>query len=118
VSRLGWIGDYSDPNTFLDMFVTGGENNRTGWSSPEYDRLIAAAAREPDAAARMKLLADAERILMDELPLIPFYFYVSKNMVKPYVRGFYNNIQDHHPLSAIWIDSQEQTPNPFLRGRR
>jgi oligopeptide transport system substrate-binding protein len=118
VSRLGWIGDYSDPNTFLDMFVTGGENNRTGWSSPEYDGLIAAAAREPDAAARMKLLADAERILMHELPLIPFYFYVSKNMVKPYVRGFYNNIQDHHPLSAIWIDRQEETPNPFLRGRR
>jgi hypothetical protein len=39
-------------------------------------------------------------------------------MVKPYVRGFYNNIQDHHPLHAIWIDGEQKTPNPFLKGRR
>jgi oligopeptide transport system substrate-binding protein len=118
ISRLGWIADYADPNSFLDMFVTGGENNRTGWSSAEYDRLIVDAARETDTTTRLAMLRDAERILMDELPLIPFYFYVGKNMVKPYVRGFYNNILDSHPLWAIWIDREQQTPNPFLRGRQ
>ena len=45
----------------------------------------------------MQLLAEAERLLMDELPILPIYFYVSRNLVKPYVRGFYNNIQDYHP---------------------
>ncbi|WP_428304867.1 peptide ABC transporter substrate-binding protein [Lacipirellula sp.] len=117
VSRRGWIGDYADPNTFLDMFVSGGENNCTGWGNAEYDRLIAAAATETDSAKRLELLHQAEAILMDEQPIIPFYNYVSKNMVKPTVRGFYNNIQDTHPLSAIWIDAEEKTPNPFMEGR-
>ena len=117
VSRRGWIGDYADPNTFLDMFVTGGENNCTGWGNAEYDRLIAAAATETDSEKRLGLLHQAEAILMDEQPIIPFYNYVSKNMVKPTVRGFYNNIQDTHPLSAIWIDAEEKTPNPFMEGR-
>nr|MBA3483826.1 peptide ABC transporter substrate-binding protein [Pirellulales bacterium] len=118
ISRLAWIGDYPDPNTYLDMFITGGDNNRTGFSSPEYDRLIVDAAKEPDATKRLAMLHDAERILMDELPILPLYFYVSKNMVKPYVRGFYNNFQDSHPVSAIWIDRDEKSPNPFLEGRR
>jgi oligopeptide transport system substrate-binding protein len=117
VSRRGWIGDYADPNTFLDMFVSGGENNCTGWGNAEYDRLIAAAATETDSAKRLDLLHQAEAILMDEQPIIPFYNYVSKNMVKPTIRGFYNNIQDTHPLSAIWIDAEEKTPNPFMEGR-
>jgi oligopeptide transport system substrate-binding protein len=115
ISRRGWVGDYPDPNTFLDMYVTGGEQNNTGWGRPEYDRLIAAAAEEADPVARFKLLADAERMLMDELPIIPIYFYVSKNLVKPYVRGFYNNMQDAHHVRAIWIDREGTTPSPFSR---
>ena len=117
ISRRGWIGDYADPNTFLDMFVTGGENNCTGWGNAEYDKLIAAAAVETDSAKRLDLLHQAETILMDEMPIIPFYNYVSKNMVKPTIRGFYNNIQDTHPLSALWIDAEQKTPNPFMEGR-
>jgi oligopeptide transport system substrate-binding protein len=118
VSRLSWIGDYADPNTYLDMFVTGADNNRTGWGKPEYDQLIADAAKVVDPQKRLELLYRAEQMLMDELPFIPMYFYVSKNMLKPYVRGFYNNILDHHPLDAIWIDRELKTPNPFLKGRR
>jgi oligopeptide transport system substrate-binding protein len=104
VARRAWVGDYLDPNTYLDMFVTNGENNCTGFSNAEYDKLIASAAKEADAEKRMQMLESAERILMDEMPIIPVYFYVSRNMVRPHVRGFYNNLQDTHPLSAIWID--------------
>jgi oligopeptide transport system substrate-binding protein len=43
MARMGWIGDYTDPNTFLDMWITNGGQNQTGWSSPLYDRLIRAA---------------------------------------------------------------------------
>jgi oligopeptide transport system substrate-binding protein len=63
LSRAGWIGDYVDPNTFLDLWVTNGGNNQTGWSDPLYDRLIRAAAdveafaREPELAG----LAEPER---------------------------------------------------------
>jgi oligopeptide transport system substrate-binding protein len=118
LARRSWIGDYLDPNTFLDMFVTEGPNNATGFSNAEYDRLIAAAAREPDEGKRMQMLEQAERILMDEMPILPIYYYVSRNLVKPYVRGWYNNLQDSHHLRAIWIDhtvdSNNPQPNEFM----
>lgn len=118
VARRAWVGDYVDPNTYLDMFVTGGENNCTGYASPQYDKLIADAAREPDKAKRTEIMQSAERLLMDELPIIPIYYYVSRNVVRPRVRGFYNNLQDLHPLSAIWIDpnvdSKTAVPNEFM----
>ena len=119
LSRRSWGGDYLDPNTFLDLFVTGGENNSTGFSNAEYDQLIADAAREPDEAKRMHMLERAERILMDQLPIIPIYYYVSKNLVRPYVRGWYNNLQDLHPLNTIWIDHtvdmSAPQPNEYSR---
>ncbi len=104
VARRAWIADYIDPNSHLDIMVTDGENNNTGWSNAEYDRLIAAARAETDENKRVELFHQAERILMDEMPLIPIYYYVDKNMVKSDVRGFYRNPLDQHPLSAIWID--------------
>jgi oligopeptide transport system substrate-binding protein len=114
VARRGWVGDYVDPNTYLDMMVTGGENNSTGWSNPEYDRLIAAARAEVDETRRLEILHRAEQILMDEVPIVPIYYYVSKNMVKPYVRGFYNNLLDLHPIDRIWIDHNLTGPNEFM----
>jgi oligopeptide transport system substrate-binding protein len=106
IARSGWIGDYVDPNTFLDMWVTGNPQNHTGWSHAEYDALVAAAQRERDLRRRVELFHQAERILMDETPIIPIYFYVTTSMTRPYVRGFYENIQNVHPLEAIWIDAE------------
>lgn len=114
VARRGWVGDYLDPNTYLGMMVTDGENNSTGWSNAVYDQLIKEAEQEPDEAKRRELLLRAERILMDELPLIPIYFYVGKNMVKPYVQGFYSNLLDSHPLDRISIDHDLAGPNDYM----
>jgi oligopeptide transport system substrate-binding protein len=118
VARRAWVGDYVDPNTYLDMFVTNGENNCTGFSNAQYDKLIADAAAEPDKQKRIEILQSAERLLMDEMPIIPIYYYVSRNVVRPRVRGFYNNLQDLHPLSAIWIDpnvdDQAAVPNEYM----
>lgn len=104
ISRAGWVGDYPDPNTFLDMFVTNGPQNQTGWSHAEYDRLIAAAAAELDVTRRLERLAEAEAILVAEVPIIPIYFYVSTNLVSPRVRGFSANLQDNHPLQLLSIE--------------
>ena len=101
VARSGWIGDYPDPNTFLDMFVTDGANNETNWSNVRYDELIQAAQAETDPTARMEILHQAERVLMQELPIVPIYFYVSINMVNPQIKGFSANIQDIHPLHIL-----------------
>ncbi len=63
-------GGLPDPNTFLDMFVTNGGNNRTGYSSAEYDKLIVDASREADPAKRALILQAAEKLLIQtDLPL-------------------------------------------------
>ena len=103
VARSGWIGDYPDPNTFLDMFVTGGPNNQTNWGNVKYDNNIKLAKSEADPVARMKLFVEAETILMEEQAILPIYFYVSKNMVRPRIQGFHANLQDVHPLHLIKI---------------
>jgi oligopeptide transport system substrate-binding protein len=108
VARAGWIGDYVDPNTFLDLFVSDNPQNQSGWSNPEYDRLIEAAQHEADDQRRMELFRRAEGLLLAEMPAIPIYFSVSQSMVRPYVRGLYPNIQDVHPLWAIRIDEAEK----------
>jgi oligopeptide transport system substrate-binding protein len=103
VSRSGWIGDYPDPNTFLGMFVTGGANNQTNWSNARFDALIEGAKSEASKSKRREMLEEAEGILMSELPIIPIYFYVSKNLVNPRVKGFSGNIQDVHPLHVLRV---------------
>jgi oligopeptide transport system substrate-binding protein len=110
IARAGWIADYPDPNTFLDMFVTGGLQNMTGWGNAEYDRLIAEAASESDSAKRMQILRQAEEIFLDETPIIPMYFYVSKNLVKPHVKGFCNDVQDLHPFTILSTDRSLPLP--------
>lgn len=75
MARGGWIGDYNDPNTFYDTFVTGGGNNRTGWSSARYDQLLRDTGTAPDEAARLELYQQMEEILMQELPIMPVYYY-------------------------------------------
>lgn len=115
VGRQAWIGDYNDANTFLDLYVSDNENNQTNWSNAEYDRLIKAAESEVDVEKRAQMLHDAEVILMEEMPIIPIYFYYSRNLVRPYVRGFYNNLQDIHPLHTLWIDRDADTVSEFMR---
>ena len=104
LSRSSWVGDYNDPNTFLDCFVSGGGNNRTGWKSPEYDQLLSAAAAEPDADARNELLRKAEQILVEnECPVIPVYHYVGVQFYHPdKFGGISGNLTDEHPLRCIY----------------
>lgn len=109
IARAGWIGDYVDPNTFLDMFVAGGGNNETGWSHAEYDDLLKnRIPAEDDPVRRMALLREAEQILLDHMPVLPLYYSVSTSMVRPYVKGFHGNILDVHPLKDISIDEAEK----------
>lgn len=103
-SRSAWVGDYNDPNTFLDMFMTGGGNNRTGWSSERYDELIRQANATLDSAKRLLLFQEAEKILITEgVAICPIYFYVGLNLFDPeHVRGIEQNLIDEHPVRAIW----------------
>jgi ABC-type oligopeptide transport system substrate-binding subunit len=104
VARRSWIGDYLDPGTFLEIMRSGDGNNRTGWSDPRYDRLLLAARGERDPARRLRLLGEAEALLLADGPVIPIYHYSTTELVKPYVRGLWPNALDTHPLRDVWID--------------
>ncbi len=102
--RSSWVGDYLDPNTFLDMFVTEGGNNRTGWGHPRYDFLISAAAAELDHGKRFDLLRQAEHLLISEqVPICPLYFYVGIQFYAPdRLGGVEANLLDEHPLRKLY----------------
>ncbi len=105
IGRYAWIGDYVDPNSFLDMFLTGGGNNQTGWSNKEYDRLIAAAGQTGDMKKRFEFFYKAEEILMDEAPMIPVYHYTHPYLMSPALKGWYPNILDRHPYKYVWLEA-------------
>jgi oligopeptide transport system substrate-binding protein len=106
IARAGWVPDYSDPNTFLDMFLTGGAHNNTNWGNKRYDELIELAGAEPDNTRRMAYFQEAERLLLDEQPIIPIYFYVTSNLVNPRVQNFTLNPQDTHPLHVLRVEGR------------
>ena len=103
LSRSSWIGDYNDPNTFLDMFMSNNGNNRTGWSSTAYDALIRQANQQTIPARRAELLAQAETLLVrEDLPIVPLYFYAGVNFFDPRkVEGIHQNLLDEHPIYLI-----------------
>jgi oligopeptide transport system substrate-binding protein len=109
VCRCTWIGDYDDPNTFLDLFRSDNGNNRTGWKNPRYDELIDEANKQVDLTRRAALLREAETILVhDEAPIIPIYFFVGFNYYNPArIKGVRSNILDDHPVNAIWRTSDK-----------
>ena len=83
-SRAGWFGDYGDPTTFLDIMQTGDGNNDRNFSCERYDNLLERARAERDPAKRLTILAEAERVLVEEeLPMIPLFRYVSTTMFDP-----------------------------------
>ncbi|HEX8183200.1 MAG TPA: ABC transporter substrate-binding protein, partial [Blastocatellia bacterium] len=105
VARRAWTGDYVDPNTFLDLFVTGSVNNGSGWTDPRYDAMLEEANSTTDPALRMKKMSEAESYMLRAMPYVPLYIYTWYYLQKPYVRGIESNILDQHPFKYIWIDT-------------
>lgn len=105
VFRAGWIGDYNDAFTFAELMHSGFGLNGTGYANPQYDALVDAASYEADLSKRRLMLEEAERLLLSDQPLIPVYFYVSKRMVKPYIKGYQGNIMNHHATRHLQIEA-------------
>ena len=83
IARHGWIGDYNDPMTFLDVFMSTSQQNNSGWSNAQYDALITEAKLTGNQNIRMKAMHDAENILMGEMALLPIYFYTEPLVLTP-----------------------------------
>ncbi|MGL4569770.1 MAG: peptide ABC transporter substrate-binding protein [Clostridium sp.] len=99
IARHGWIGDYLDPMTFLDMWMTGLGNNDPKFANKDYDELIRTAMKETDVAKRKEALRKAEDILMDEMPIIPIYYYTDVKAVDKSVKGMVVS-----PLGQVYYD--------------
>jgi oligopeptide transport system substrate-binding protein len=103
IGRYAWIGDYVDPNSFLDMFISGGGNNQTGWSNKDYDRYIAEAGQTADPQKRNEAFQKAEAILLDEAPMVPIYHYTHPYLIQPSLQGWYPTLIDRHPYKYVWL---------------
>ncbi len=102
VARRGWIGDYVDANNFLDLFITDGGNNNTGYASDEFDDIILnLAPKAKTRDERYGLFYKAETIMMNEMPIIPIYTYTSKHLIHPSVEGIYPNLMDSLNLKYV-----------------
>lgn len=105
VARAGWVGDYQDPNTFLDMFITGAGMNGGRYTNEVYDLLINEAARMPAGEDRFGVLQTAEDILINQdQAVMPLYYYVSINMIDTNKwGGWFMNPMDYHPVKDIFL---------------
>jgi len=106
IARAGWLGDYNDPMTFLDMWVTGGGNNNSRWSNKEYDALVTKARLETDPVKRMQMLHELEDMLFADgaWPIMPIYYYVDSYLMKDYVKGVYISPLGPIDFKHAWID--------------
>ena len=90
------LGAINDAHSFLQILLTDNPSNFTGYSSEEFDTLMARAAKQANPKSRRLFLEEAERTVLRDHPLIPLYFYVSKHMVSPRVKGWQDNVLNYH----------------------
>jgi oligopeptide transport system substrate-binding protein len=88
IGRMGWLGDFNDPINFLELFKDkNGGNNDTRWEHPKFKELLNKSALEKDPEKRKAILAEAEAIFMEEMPVAPIYFYTQSYVKKDNVKG-------------------------------
>ncbi|MGB5256992.1 MAG: peptide ABC transporter substrate-binding protein [Woeseiaceae bacterium] len=96
VFRSAWIGDYNDAHTFLSVLQAGSAANMPRYANEDYESLMQRAAEQTDLSRRKLYLEEAERVMLADHPIIPLYFYVSKHLISPKVRGWGDNVLDYH----------------------
>lgn len=107
IARSSWIGDYLDASTFLEVFQSGGGNNRTGWSDAGYDALLRAARHSTDPVQRAAALREAEASLLEQAPIVPLYHYLGLDLVSGRLVGLERNAL----LYVDWSRVQPRAPS-------
>ena len=104
IGRAGWVADYNDPQNFLFLMEDYNVKNYSGFDNDQYDELMIKAGREANLDKRDDMMRQAETIAMAELPNIPIYYYVSKQLVNPRVKGWINNPGDYHRARFLSVE--------------
>jgi oligopeptide transport system substrate-binding protein len=104
LQRGGWIADYVDPHVFLEIWTSKNLNNDTGWGHPDYDRLHDAALRAKTQDERYAIYQQMDAILVEEMPVLPIYYYTRVVAMSPKVKGLYPTLLDNHPYKYIHLE--------------
>ena len=115
LARLGWVGDYPDPFTYLELLTKNSGNNHSQWSDPRYEDLLRRANLKTVKSERMALLREAEALAVEQAPLIPVYVYTRSELTKPYLMGDVINFENRHYLKYWWIDKRWYDGVPTTR---
>lgn len=108
VARMGWIADFNDASSFLDMYRTADAgNNDTGWENEEFKNLIDEAAAEQDVDTRTDLLVQAEAVMMEDMPVIPLYYYTNLFVIHDHVENMAPDALGNINLKDVSISSGE-----------
>lgn len=98
-----WLGDYLDPTTFLELWLSDSLNNHTGWKNADYDALLAQAARTLEPKARAQLLQKAETLMLDAAPIAPIYYNTHVYLLQPSVKGWHPTPLDKLDYQKVWL---------------
>jgi len=110
LARAGWVASYQDATVFSNLLLSDSGNNHTGWKNQEYDRVALAARNALDPKKRIQLFHQANAILNEEMPVIPLYFYTSKYLLHPSVKGWHQNLLNLHPIKAVSLSEPGSKP--------
>jgi oligopeptide transport system substrate-binding protein len=105
LAESGIIGDYLDPNTFLEAFLSAADVGGSGWSDSQYDAMLVEANTETRTGERMRKLAGCERRLLRAMPILPLYYNVLSFLRKPYVQGFDPRRLGLVRFKYVWLDT-------------
>ena len=105
MARYGWIGATPHPEfSFHLYFLCDSPYNRARFCNKKYDALFNEARNETDPVKRLRILEEAESIVLNEAPFVPLYIYTQQRMMRPYVRDFPMHMGDQPPLWRVWLD--------------
>lgn len=106
ISRAGWVGDFNDPINFLEIWTKDNGNNRTGWYSDEYERLLEQSRRTADQEQRYEVFQKAEKILLDEAPLLPIYYYTHVYFKSARVKNWHSNLLSYFSFKDVYLEEE------------
>ena len=102
--RASWTGDYNDPLTMLQIMTSDSDFNYGGFSNERYDNLIEYARTSIDAEKRMEALREAEAILFDEVPIIPFIYRTDFLVVSPKLKNYTDEPLGRYKFNYAYIE--------------
>ena len=104
VARASWVGDFAEPETFLEIFSKDSALNHSGWINEKFDSLLAKARNSKSKAVRLKYLSQAEEILIESAPIIPIYFYSKVYQILPVVKNWHSNLLDYRDYHDVYLE--------------